>query len=68
MQSRFASGLSTTSPTTTFTFDKSDRLKVSFGRYHTPINYWNTAFHHGQWLQTTISRPDADVRPPRARR
>src|SRR5438876_9981660 len=26
-------------------FDHSDRLKVSLGRYHTPINYWNTAFH-----------------------
>jgi hypothetical protein len=39
-------------------FDKSDQLKVSFGRYHTPINYWNTAFHHGQWLQTTIMRPE----------
>ncbi|HET9369840.1 MAG TPA: hypothetical protein VFO19_06315 [Vicinamibacterales bacterium] len=39
-------------------FDQSDKLKVSFGRYHTPINYWNTAFHHGQWLQTTISRPE----------
>lgn len=39
-------------------FDQSDRLKISFGRYHTPINYWNTAFHHGQWLQTSISRPE----------
>ena len=39
-------------------FDQSDTLKVSFGRYHTPINYWNTAFHHGQWLQTTIARPE----------
>jgi hypothetical protein len=39
-------------------FDESDRLKVSFGRYHTPINWWNTAFHHGQWLQTTVSRPE----------
>jgi len=39
-------------------FEDSDRLKVSFGRYHTPINYWNTAFHHGQWLQTTIARPE----------
>jgi hypothetical protein len=39
-------------------FDQSDYLKVSFGRYHTPINWWNTAFHHGQWLQTTISRPE----------
>jgi len=39
-------------------FDQSDALKVSFGRYHTPINWWNTAFHHGQWLQTSISRPE----------
>jgi hypothetical protein len=39
-------------------FDQSDQLKVSFGRYHTPINWWNTAYHHGQWLQTTISRPE----------
>ncbi len=39
-------------------FDESDRFKVSFGRYHTPINWWNTAFHHGQWLQTTIARPE----------
>jgi hypothetical protein len=39
-------------------FDQSDMLKLSFGRYHTPINYWNTAFHHGQWLQTTIARPE----------
>jgi hypothetical protein len=37
--------------------DQSDQLKTSFGRYHTPINYWNTAFHHGLWLQTTIQRP-----------
>jgi hypothetical protein len=39
-------------------YDLNDYFKVSFGRYHTPINYWNTAFHHGQWLQTTISRPE----------
>jgi len=39
-------------------FDQSDRLKVSFGRYHTPVNFWNTSFHHGQWLQTTIGRPE----------
>jgi hypothetical protein len=38
--------------------DQSDMLKLSFGRYHTPINYWNTAFHHGQWLQTSIARPE----------
>ena len=39
-------------------FDQSDRFKLSFGRYHTPINWWNTAYHHGSWLQTTISRPE----------
>jgi hypothetical protein len=39
-------------------FEQNDYFKVSFGRYHTPINYWNTEFHHGQWLQTTISRPE----------
>jgi hypothetical protein len=39
-------------------FDQSDQLKVSFGRFHTPVNWWNTEFHHGQWLQTTISRPE----------
>jgi hypothetical protein len=39
-------------------FDQSDQLKLSIGRYHTPINWWNTAFHHGQWLQTTIARPE----------
>jgi len=38
-------------------FTYNDFLKASLGRFHTPVNWWNTAFHHGQWLQTTISRP-----------
>lgn len=42
-------------------YDVNDLAKFSFGRYHTPINYWNTAFHHGAWLQTTIARPDMIV-------
>jgi hypothetical protein len=25
---------------------------------HTPIGYWNHAYHHGTWLQTTIIRPE----------
>jgi hypothetical protein len=28
-----------------------------FGRFHSPMNYWNTEFHHGKYLQTSISRP-----------
>ena len=39
-------------------YDYNDYFKLSFGRYHTPIGYWNTAYHHGAWLQTTISRPE----------
>ena len=39
-------------------YDANDYFKLSFGKYHTPINYWNTAYHHGSWLQTTISRPE----------
>ncbi len=39
-------------------YDVNDYIKVSFGRFHTPINYWNTQFHHGAWLQTSIDRPE----------
>lgn len=39
-------------------YDYNDFFKLSFGRYHTPISYWNVAFHHGAWLQTTIARPE----------
>jgi hypothetical protein len=39
-------------------YEFSDLLKLSAGRYHTPVGYWNTAFHHGAWLQTTTSRPE----------
>jgi hypothetical protein len=35
----------------------SDALKLSAGRFHSPIGYWNTAYHHGSFLQTTIERP-----------
>lgn len=27
------------------------------GRFHNPIGYWNTQFHHGVYLQPSISRP-----------
>ena len=38
-------------------YDYDDYFKLSFGRYHTPISYWNTAYHHGAWLETTVDRP-----------
>lgn len=39
-------------------YEFSDLIKLSAGRYHTPIGYWNPEFHHGSWLQTTASRPE----------
>jgi hypothetical protein len=39
-------------------YDFIDELKVSVGRYHTPVSYWNTAYHHGLWLQTSVARPE----------
>jgi hypothetical protein len=38
-----------------YTFDSGST--VWLGRFHTPFGYWNTAFHHGQQLQTSILRP-----------
>jgi len=34
----------------------SNYFKVSAGRYHTAIGYYNTAYHHGNWFQTTGAR------------
>ncbi|HLA33442.1 MAG TPA: hypothetical protein VJ001_01095, partial [Rhodocyclaceae bacterium] len=34
-----------------------DAATVWLGRFHTPYGYWNTAFHHGAQIQTSVSRP-----------
>ena len=39
-------------------YDFADALRISAGRFHTPVGYWNTAFHHGSWLQTSVARPE----------
>ena len=53
-----ATGFNAEVERTIIRFEQNDYFKLSFGRFHTPINYWNTAFHHGQWLQSTVSRPE----------
>jgi hypothetical protein len=40
-----------------FAYAVSDALTLWVGRFHTPFGYWNTAFHHGAQLQTTVERP-----------
>jgi hypothetical protein len=56
----------TTSPENTFAVDVeryiieysyNDYLNVSAGRWHTGIGFYNTAYHHSTWLQTTTGRP-----------
>jgi hypothetical protein len=36
----------------------SDHFNITIGRLHTALGYWNHAYHHGTWLQTTIHRPE----------
>ncbi len=38
-----------------YTFN--DMITAWAGRFHTPYGYWNTAFHHGSQIQTSLSRP-----------
>jgi hypothetical protein len=39
------------------TYSHNDYFNLSAGRYHTAIGYYNTAYHHSTWLQTTTGRP-----------
>ncbi|MBV8855106.1 MAG: hypothetical protein JOY91_16960 [Sinobacteraceae bacterium] len=34
-----------------------DSATVWLGRFHTPFGYYNTAFHHGQEIATSLRRP-----------
>jgi hypothetical protein len=39
------------------TFRLDDHLHLSGGRYHTGIGFYNSAFHHGSYFETSIERP-----------
>ena len=39
------------------TRDLTPSFSIGLGRYHTPIGYWNNAYHHGYILSDTVSRP-----------
>jgi hypothetical protein len=38
-------------------YSYNDYLNISAGRWHTAIGYYNTAYHHSTWFQTTTGRP-----------
>jgi hypothetical protein len=38
-------------------YSYNDYFNLAIGRYHTAIGYYNTAYHHSTWFQTTQGRP-----------
>lgn len=38
-------------------YSKNEYFRLDVGRYHTAIGYYNTAYHHSTWFQTTTGRP-----------
>jgi hypothetical protein len=34
-----------------------DHFRIDAGKVHTPLGYWNNAYHHGLVMQPTIERP-----------
>lgn len=34
----------------------SDAFTINAGRFHTPYGYWQTAYHHGQQIQPSLTR------------
>lgn len=38
-------------------YEIADNTVIWFGRFHIPEGYWNTAFHHGAYIQTAVTRP-----------
>ncbi|MBI5238655.1 MAG: porin [Deltaproteobacteria bacterium] len=40
-----------------FGYIASDAMKLRVGRFHNILGYWNTAYHHGAQLHTSIERP-----------
>ena len=39
-------------------YSVSNELNLRLGLMHTMIGYWNHAYHHGNYLQTSYSRPE----------
>ncbi len=38
-------------------YQAEDALTLGLGKRHTPMGYWNNAYHHGMVFQPTIDRP-----------
>ena len=38
-------------------YSANENFNLQFGRFHSDVSYFNTAFHHGRWLETATDRP-----------
>jgi hypothetical protein len=38
-------------------YEYDNYLSLQVGKFHTPLGYWNNAYHHGIVIQPTIGRP-----------
>ena len=38
-------------------FEPRTWFRLSVGRFHTPLGYWNTAYHHAKWMYVTTEAP-----------
>lgn len=38
-------------------WEPNENLLLWLGRYHQPSSYWNQRYHHGQYLQTAVTKP-----------
>lgn len=41
-------------------YEFSPETTIWFGRYHQPVSAWNYQYHHGAYLQPSISRPSIE--------
>jgi hypothetical protein len=41
--------------------ETSENTLIWLGRFHQPASAWNTEHHHGQYLQTAITRPSIEL-------
>lgn len=52
-----ANGVHTDLERAEFHYTPSDYFNLTAGRFHTAIGYYNTAYHHANWLIPTATRP-----------
>jgi hypothetical protein len=41
-------------------WEPSEHMVLWLGRFHQPASVWNSEYHHGQYLQTPITRPGVE--------